>query len=363
MATVRVRKVESAEDTNRFWEVMRRTYRGDQPPSETDLNAKPGQDRYLASDGDDVFGAYVVLDTEAWIRGERFRNAAVAAVAVQPEARAGGLGTDMLRAMLADLVSSGYAVSSLYPFREPFYAKVGYATVGKRIRVTCPAHRLPNPAAELSVRLIRPADWSSIDPCYTAFAHARSGLFARTEAQWKRVLAENRELAIYTAGDPVEAYAVVSHNGSFWSVDHVSEFIWSSARGYRSILRFLRGLAINKHGLSWYEPSDGPFPSHYLDEGVELKLERPWMSRVLRPDVIAERFGVSFSVTDAELDSNNREFGGSAPQFRCAQPALAQLIHGEPSLAQLEWLGTVEVLDPSVRNRFGPCPSYCPDFY
>jgi predicted acetyltransferase len=363
MAFVRITKVESAEDSARFCEVMRRTYRGDQAPTDADLRPKPGQDRYLAADGEDPFGAYVVLDTESWIRGKKFRNAAVAAVAVQPEARAGGKGTEMLRAMLVDLASAGYEVSSLYPFREPFYAKVGYATVGKRVRVTCPAHRLPNPPSELEVRLIRPADWREIDAAYTGFARSRSGLFARSEAQWTRVLAENRELAVYVAGDPVEAYAVVSHNSSFWTVDHISEFIWSSARGYRSVLRFLRGLAINKHGLSWYEPSDGPFPAHYLDEGVELKLERPWMSRVLRPDVIAERLGIAFTLDDGQLPENSGDFGLRTPQFRCGQPALAQLIHGEPGLPELAEFGQVEVLDSAVAARLAHRPTYCPDFY
>jgi predicted acetyltransferase len=276
-------------------------------------------------------------------------------------------------------------MASLYAFREPFYRRFGYEVCGKRLKITCPAARLPKIASQLPIRRLRPEDWRELDGCYSRYAHARSGLSLRTEKLWTRVLAENRPLTIYAAGDPVEAYAVVSHNWAFWSTDHVSDVAWCTRSGYEALFEIFGGLAINKMALSWFEPSDSPFYASYLDQGVEVAVDRPVMYRVcdvpgalrsLRPqgrgeftlrvrdEVVPETAGpwrVRFSpgtvevepCGDAEIDMDIRPF--------------AQAFLGEPGLADLRRAGVVECTSEAAwvaaSELLPASPVICADFF
>ena len=61
----------------------------------------------------------------------------------------------------------------------------------------------------------------------------------------------------------------------------VVEFAWSTPEGYQSVFGTLAGVAINHATLSWTEPSNGPFLSTWLTQGVEARLRKPSMFRVL----------------------------------------------------------------------------------
>jgi predicted acetyltransferase len=211
----------------------------------------------------------------------------------------------------------------------------------------------------------------------------------RSEWQWKRVLGENRQLTIYAVGEPVEAYAVVSHVTAFWTVDHISEVIWSSRRGYEGLLSMLGGLAINKTALTWFEPSDGPLYSDYLDQGVTASLERPIMFRVtdvksaleaLKPaSHMSGRF--SLQVYDNVIAANESQFQieYSSGKVQVSASAdgnadvsldirnFAQAFLGEPGLQNLVRLERVEVGDEErLADACALMPSqsvYCTDFF
>ncbi len=235
---------------------------------------------FIAEQNGQIQGACNVLDMTA-NRGTAVLNCGgIAGVAVLPELRRSGVGSAMMKWLVRHLRETETPLGSLYAFREPFYRKFGYEVAGRRQKITCPTHRWPKLESLLPIRRLTPADWQLLVPCYEVFAHSRSGLNVRAEWHWKRVLGENRQLTIYAVGEPVEAYAVVSHVTAFWTTDHISELAWSTRLGYEGLLSMLGGLAINKAGLSWFEPSDGPFYADYLDQGVEISIERPIMFRV-----------------------------------------------------------------------------------
>jgi predicted acetyltransferase len=219
--------------------------------------------------------------------------------------------------------------------------------------------------SQLPLHRLTPADWRELVDCYTQFASTRSGLNIRNEWQWKRVLGENRQLTIYAVGEPVEAYAVVSHVTAFWTTDHISEIAWSTRRGYDGLLSMLGGLAINKTALSWFEPSDGPFYSDYMDQGVMVTVDRPTMFRVtdvpgallnLKPDPsLAGAF--TLSVGDHLVEQNQGPFqvtfsngkvdveavSTSNADFSLDIRNFAQALLGEPNLDDLARQGRVEV--------------------
>ncbi|RYG34631.1 hypothetical protein EON81_15065, partial [bacterium] len=287
----------------------------------------------------------------------------------------GGVGGAMMKGSIEQMRRDGFALATLYAYREPFYAKSGYATLGRRLKIECPAHRLPK-GGGLKVRRLTPDDWSFLNPCYEEFTRQRNGMALRNDDGWKRILAENRPLTIYAVGEPVEGYVVVSHKTEFWSTDHISEIVWSTPAGYRALMGVLRGLATNKNALTWFEPSDGPFGFHHLDMGVEISLMRPIMGRIVdvittlescrpegegsfafaTPDEGAWR--VTYSGGEAKVES------AESGEFTLTIGTLTQALYGEPSLADLVRTGGVEGSVTTAALDFFPASSgYCLDFF
>lgn len=357
-------------------------YNGDPVPVE---HMERPVSRYVAEHDGLIKGVFVVLDFTC-TRGEALmRCGGVASVGVLPHERRTGVGKEMMRSAVRLMREQGTPMASLYAFRESYYRMFGYEVTGRRFRIECPVERLPRLAGSLPIRRLRPAQWQEIDPCQRAFAHARSGMSLRTEALWRRVLAENRELTMYAAGDPVEAYAVVSHQVGFFQTDHISEIAWSTRRGYESLFEILRSIGINKTALTWYEPSDSPFLARFMDQGVEVRLDRPIMFRVC--DVpgalrsLKPAFSGSFTVeVEDDLVPENRgpwkvdfEKGvvtvapSAAADLKVDVRQFAQAFLGEPSWSDLARDGMVavkhgEALEAAMR-LMPPTPVYCTEFF
>ena len=343
-----------------FHTVRSLTYNnGDPIPEERRVMDSPGTRSFIARVGDEVCGVCTILEMTATRGPALLKSAGVAGVAVLPELRKSGVGSAMMSWLVSHLRESGIPLASLYAYREPFYRKFGYEVVGRRLKITCPTHRWPRIESDLPVRRLKPSDWMLLHECYRKFSHTRSGLNMRNEYLWQRVLGENRQLTIYAVGDPVEAYAVVSHQSSFWTTDHLSEVAWSSRGGYEGLISMLGGLAINKSGLSWFEPSDGPYYTRFLDAGVDVKVDRPVMFRVtdvpaalsqliLDPS-ISGTFSIEIqdSIEPANIGSWKVEyFDGKVEvqrDYRSRPADLSMGIHaftqafmGEPGLTQLQ---------------------------
>ncbi|AIE88084.1 GNAT family N-acetyltransferase [Fimbriimonas ginsengisoli] len=372
------------EDAGGFYDVRALTYNNGDPVPEERRVFKHTRPFAALSDGE-VAGAFVTLDLTCTRGKATLRCVGVAGVAVYPHRRKGGIGTTMMKWLIRQLREEGIPVASLYAFREPFYRRAGYEVAGKRLKIVCPTPRFPKVAHDLPIRRLTPADWEQLNPCYEAFAHARSGLSLRTEKLWERVLGENRPLTIYAAGDPVEAYAVVSHNVDFWSTDHISDVAWSTLEGYRALLDTFAGIGINKTALSWFEPSDSPFFAQYLDQGVQVTADRPVMFRVcdvplaLRSLHTEESGEFTIRVVDDVVPENEGPWRVAfRPGEVVVEPAdtaeltldvrpFAQAFLGEPSLADLARLGLVTVGNAAAlkaaQRLMPPSPVICADFF
>ncbi|RYG23827.1 GNAT family N-acetyltransferase [bacterium] len=380
MSRVDVRPV-GEETKEAFLSAVSLTYGDGLPIPPERHEPRFGIERYVGTVDGEVAGICSVLPMNATRGAALLPCAGVAGVAVLPEKRRGGVGNGMMDGLVRLLREQGVPLASLYAYREPFYARSGYAVVGKRLRITVPTHRLPKVESVLPIRRLTPDDWELLAPCYAAYAHARSGAHIRNETMWSRVLNENRPLTIYAAGDPVEGYVAVSHKTEFWSEQWFSEVAWSSAEGYRACLELMRQLGINKTAVAWYEPSDSPYYAFHLDQGVEVKVERPVMFRVndvpaavaaLKPttegetrmriidNVVPENEGpwrVRFSPQGVEVEPcQGHDVAIDVRQF-------AQAFMGEPSLADLVRHGAIEG-DSSVLERLlPPSPTVCGDFF
>jgi len=384
MSSVVVRPMRES-DIDGYMAVRTLTYNDGLPVSEERLATFSVDDHYVAEGESGIEGIFTSLPMNA-TRGEAVLNCGgVAAVAVSPNSRRGGVGLTMMKWLPGHLRANGTHLAALYAFRETFYAKAGYVVVGKRLRISVPMHRLPRVESSLTVRRLGPADWKELAPCYEAFAKKRSGVHIRNEKMWNRVLNEVKPLAIYAAGDPVEAYVAISHQTAFWVEQWLSEVAWSSDHGYRAMIGIMQQLGINKTSVAWFEPSDSPYYAQYIDQGVEVKVDRPVMFRVCDVKGSLEKLvphgegSVTIKVDDPDVPENRGPFLVNWSEGKVSvEPAntadiemsigrFTQVFLGDPSVTDLSMNGLLTSANPTALEELArllpPSPVYCGDFF
>lgn len=378
MSNVVVRRYRE-EDREAFGRVRSITYRGGEPIRDDEVILRDDCLGYVAELHGEIVACHTVLRMTCNIDGTQLPCAGVAAVAVLPEHRGTGVGSQLMSKSMQLLAEDGFAMSSLYPYRETFYAKSGYATCGARLKMTVPSHRLTSFRAEIPVRKLDQSEWSKIKPCYEAFARRYNGTNIRGDSQWWRTYGGDTPFAIYAAGDPVEGYALVRLAWDFWAPQEVKEIAWSSKKGYDAILSILRTLAINKSEVSWYEPFEGPYFLNHMDQGVNMAYEKHVMYRILDlPRVLASRKAeapVNFVLTvhDSDVPANTGSWSINSHNGLTVERTddiglsvnirpLTQAVLGLPSY---EALANAELMpkDAEAQAFFSPRNVYNPDFF
>ena len=103
----------------------------------------------------------------------------------------------------------------------------------------------------------------------------------RAPGQWRWQLGGDNRFAIYAAGNPPEAFLTTRLKVDFWVEQEVRDLAWTSDRGYRSIMAFLRGLCMNKSGAKWWESAHSPMLWRYDDQGLQTEFDGFMMYRAV----------------------------------------------------------------------------------
>lgn len=266
-------------DSDGFWKVRDLTYNNGQTTPPENRQDRITSD-FVAEEDGQIMGAFSILDLTC-TREDRanLKCAGIAGVAVAPMHRHLGVGSAMMAWAVPYMRSQGYHIASLYGFRESFYRKFGYEVCGKRLEIEVPSHRLPRIKPDLPVRLLDWQNYAPLKDCQAAFARKYTGMNVREDMHWKRVLNDKR--VIYAVGDPVEAYAILTHNWEFWEPQLIGEIAYTTIRGYKSIIAVLSQICINKTSLKWYDTIDSPYLQTFTDQGVIAQDVRRVMYRLL----------------------------------------------------------------------------------
>ena len=372
------------EDADAYFDIRSATYGSGVPVALEDRKLPTGRTCVAEIDGR-VAGVANVNDYWVTRGAAELRSAGIAGVAVSPAARGTRVGTTLLSWIVRYAREEGFQVSSLYPYRGPFYRKFGYEGVGKRFLINSPSPRLPKLKTDLCVRKLVPTDWQLLRTCYEGFARARSGFHLRDEQRWNGVMTAKDHPVAYGFGDPLEAYAIVAHKGDFWETQKIAEIAWTTEAGHRALLSWFGGLAVNKTAVEWAEPSDSAYIARYNDQGVESKLALPIMMRAvnveaavtrLRPtesgeftfevqdDLIPENRGpwrAAFSSDSVSLEKSvSADLSFDSRTFACA-------LMGEPSVLDLARNGLIQVRNRNALSAaarlISPIPVSCWDFF
>lgn len=333
-----------------------------------------------------IVGAATSLRIPMFVRGNQTLAGGVAAVAVVPEQRRGGVGSALMRGVGTQLYDQGCTLAALYGFREVYYRKLGYEVCGGRNLITCPSSRIPQFGDAPSVHQLPCNDPAPLLDAYYRFAHRYSGMGNRTDDLWDRVIGNDGSYAIYAVGDPIQAYAVVRLESGFWVKQAIREAVWTTYAGYKGLMNLFAALGMNKSTIEWYEPTDSTFLAAHMDQGVEVRQERQTMYRVLNVSSALQLLpaeidaDIRLNIVDHDIPANHATWhirsragqieatpGRDTAEVDVTIQQFTQMLLGEPSAQSLIELGLVQPRTASAESAlvslFPNQRTYCLDFY
>ena len=158
----------------------------------------------VATAGDVIVAHAFLFAFDVWFGGRAVRVGAIASVGVAPEARGRGIGAALVADLHDQALARGAAITLLYPFRQGFYARHGYAAVTPSRRIVTHPGAFPAAWARggaLTLRAANGLDRDAIIEAYERAAARSTGWLSRPSALWTRHLANERRVWI-AAIDP-----------------------------------------------------------------------------------------------------------------------------------------------------------------
>lgn len=376
------REAKHPDDAATMWRNWSWVFRHKAPEEPFD-EPESGEKWYVAEDDGQPVSVCAV-NAYTIHRGDiKLKCGGVAAVATPPEHRKKGYGTRFMVDVIRMMRQEGHVVSSLYAFRDPYYAKVGYATCGWRWKIVCPAERLPKIKSDLPISQIDPKEIEKFEDVYEHFARQLSGSVVRTSEDWKSRLGKVAPM-LFAIGDPIEAYAWVKLS-DFWGNVDVGECAWKTKKGYEAILSLFNSLAHNQKTVTWCEPPQSPFLVNHIDRGVEMMMFRQTMHRVLDVQKAIESLApitngeFTIEITDNVIEDNNGAWqvwfeSNKAQATKCKSGdikmdigSFSQAFMGSPNITELAQHGLIDVRSKealkAAEKLFDPIQVCCMDFF
>lgn len=362
------------DDRTGYAQVRSRVYRGGGPVGVDEKLIRDDSNAYVALLDDQIVGTSAVLRMTCTKGEEILSCGGVASVGVLPNIRRGGVGSELMRGTNRMMREEGYALASLYAYREPFYRRFGYEVVGKRFLIKAPTHRLPKITSDLPIRELQVSQYAELHDVMRAMGTRYAGYNVHRSADhWWRTTGGDTPMAIYVAGDPIEAFAVVRLRDDFWETVEVRETAWKSNAGYNAILALFSRIAMNHDAIEWCEPGDSPFLYTYADQAIEYTVNRPIMFRVLNVETCLRSLltleDATIEIDDPDFPENSGVWDVSTASRTTREPELiltiqqfTQAFLGDPSIVSIA-RQTDQPLSRGLFNAFSAQPVYCADFF
>ncbi|MBD3406554.1 MAG: GNAT family N-acetyltransferase [Candidatus Lokiarchaeota archaeon] len=208
---------------------------------------------YTVRDGDRVLANGRVIPFKQNIRGVLRSMGGIASISSAPETRRQGHVREMVKLMLTDMNEEGVSFSTLYPFKDEFYARFGYVPMP-------PFHRI-----QLRVDLMR--RWEIPEGYYLKMMPLEEGLeyakivhreaitgihgtVVRSDARWKEHAMRDDIQYVFAFTDEGRPIAFMSYSnknyGAFGDDDrngmmyvHGMNMYWSILTGRNMLLNFI----------------------------------------------------------------------------------------------------------------------------
>lgn len=346
----------------------------------------PAAHKFGAFEAGSPIGIVSAYDTEIAVPGGRtLPVAAVEGVGVRADRTRRGVLSAMMAAQLADFVARGLSLAVLHASEPTIYGRFGYgsAALGKTLRVTRPAARLPERVATGGeVRLLTPEEAvKEIPGLYRRIGLHRPGMIGRPERWWplahdRHVSADDGHLvAVHSGPDGDDGFVVYATIGSR-SVDapdrgavlDVHDLHAAGPAARAALWRFLLSVDLVSEVRARHRPVDEPLAlmltdhRHAATVAVEDDL---WLRPVDVAAALAARTyraagPVVLAVTDRLLPANTGHYEvgpdgarrtDAAAELALDVDTLGMLYLGQWAATTLAEVGRIDVRDAAALGR------------
>jgi len=250
----------------------------------------------LARLGDEVAGGLALIPmAQFWGGGDAAQPVpmtGIAAVAVAPEHRSGGVGLRLMQSVIRECHQSGVALSTLYPATQPVYRKAGYEVAGHSCEIRVVADQINIREPSLSVRPLTPDDQSAVRALYRQWAGANPGSLDRNELMWNRVEDHRgikRRGYVLTGTNGIEGYFYYGHkSGQYPQVLEVGDYVVTTPAASRRFWQFLADHRSMAEKACWMGPPQDPLLLLLREQFYEISAKTAWMLRIIRPEEALE---------------------------------------------------------------------------
>ena len=237
--------------------------------------------------------ALELLALGQWFGGRRVSCAAVACVATRVPAWGTGVATALMQAALAEMRSSGTALSVLYASTAALYHKLGYERAGHLVRYDLPLAGLQRCRDGQVERLAR-ADTPEIIEVYQACARRDSGLLDRDASFWTLRFdpLPTASLAAYVVRyeGRAEGYLLLDENPHGRSLV-LRDMMFTTRRAGQRILGVLADHALQFDAARWWGGPQDPLVHLLPEQQATATPQKDWMLRILDPAAALQQRG------------------------------------------------------------------------
>lgn len=320
MADITVGPPQGEEDLKAFLAEQGRTYnRSTEEGEQWRSRVDPADLRLVRTNGR-VAGGLRLLQLGQWFGGRTVPMTGIGAVGIDPQSRGTGLASELMRSVVAELASSGIALSALFPATVPVYRRVGYELAGSYVNYSIAANAIDVRDRTLSVELCENVDRTLLERLYTERARITNGNLDR-RAMWDFILDPPKTTVhVYVVSDEGEpqGYVVFTQpSADGWNYDlSLRDVVALTPAAGRRIWSFLADHRSFVGKVRWTGPVGDPFAFHLREQDWDANRNWSWMLRVLDVERALNERGYPAAVeTDLHLDITDDVLPANAGRF------------------------------------------------
>ena len=324
----------------------------------------------LAKRGSHVVGGLGIFRFRQWFGGQSIPSAGITAVAMAPEARGTGVGTELMQALVRELHGEGLPLSVLYPSSVPFYRKAGYQPAGERVTCELDTSRIGVNDHACTIRPMNKSDRQAVYALHREYGRRNNGNLDRTARCWSRVFDfATEEVFAYViegvaSGGDIEGYVIYTQQhrpGEFYDLQ-IRDYAFVKSAAGRRLLTFLadHGTVVRQVTCEGSYHDALTTLTRLNDHKIRGRI--PWALRVLDVAAALRKRGyppgmkaeLHLEVHDPLLAGNHGRFvllvqegkgrlrKGGRGRVKLDVPALAPLFSGHLSASKLALAGMIE---------------------
>jgi len=329
----------------------------------------------VLEDAGQILAVLRILPFTQHFGGRAVPCAGIASVAVSADARGRGVGTHLMRAVLAELRAEGTPLSALYPATTPLYRDAGYGFAVLRTVWEADVSTLPT-ARDVAVEGFGDEAIADLHATYEQIARAENGITSRDLEMWRtRVLR-----APWYDGEPYRYLVREDGRVTGWIIyryeDGVSgdwratiecrDFVWTTPRSARALLAFAARHRSTSKLIRWAGPPTEPLADLTNEDTISIAHRQRQMIRLVDMRAAFENRGypheveltLAIEVEDTVLPENRGPWLLQAASGHAKlESAAAADVRANASTWASIWSGLLRARDAAQQLAGGHPPS------